>query len=466
MIRFENYSFTYGKEAGESGIHDIDITINQGECVLLCGSSGCGKSTLLRSVNGIIPHLIPGISEGKVIVSGLEVQKTEMYELSKVTSSVFQNPKSQFFNTDVESEIVYSLENQGMDVGIINDRLNKTLSELKLQALTGRSMFELSGGEKQQIAFAGAYISDSPVVLLDEPTANLDPDSIIKIRNILIKMKAEGKTILIAEHRLSWLNGIADRVVYMKNGCIEKCMSCEGFYTMSEGKRIELGLRELENNKTAIITNDLLSGKSTGRFLEASGLTLSYRKHIVQDCLSLYVNKSEILGITGVNGAGKTTLLRTLAGLSKQKSGAITVNGRKLGRKQRRKHFGMVMQDVNYQLFADSCENECMLGNLGIDKENADKLLDEALLNGLNDRHPQSLSGGQKQRLALAVCKASDKDILLLDEPTSGLDYESMLAVKDTLKKLSSEGKAIIVVTHDTEFLNLVCDRVMSLTKN
>ncbi|MCR4557513.1 MAG: ATP-binding cassette domain-containing protein [Saccharofermentans sp.] len=143
----------------------------------------------------------------------------------------------------------------------------------------------------------------------------------------------------------------------------------------------------------------------------------------------------------------------------------MTVNGKKFVRKQRRKHFGMVMQDVNYQLFADSCENECMLGNPGIDKENADKLLNEALLNGLNDRHPQSLSGGQKQRLALAVCKASDKNILLLDEPTSGLDYESILAVKDTLKKLSSEGKAIIVVTHDTEFLNLVCDRVMSLTK-
>ena len=463
MIRFEDYSFTYGKETGKFGIHNIDLTIDKGECILLCGSSGCGKTTLVRSVNGIIPHLMPGRSEGKVFVNGLDVQDTEMYELAKVTSSVFQNPKSQFFNTDVESEIVYSLENQGIDVGIIDGRLKKTLSELKLQDLTGRSMFELSGGEKQQVAFAGAYISDSPVVLLDEPTANLDPDSIIKIRNILIKMKTEGKTILIAEHRLSWLNGIADRVMYMRNGHIETVMYGGEFFGMPENNRIELGLRELGGSSVSY--NNLLNGRSTGKFLEASDLTLSYKKHVVQDHLSLYVNKGEILGITGVSGAGKTTLLRTLAGLSKQKSGVITVHGRKFSRKQRRKHFGMVMQDVNYQLFADSCENECILGNPGITQEKANKLLDEALLNGLNDRHPQSLSEGQKQRLALAVCKASDKDILLLDEPTSGLDYESMIAVKDTLKTLASDGKSIIVVTHDREFLNLVCDRVMSLTK-
>lgn len=466
MIHFENYSFTYGKESGESGIHNIDLTISQGECILFCGSSGCGKSTLIRSINGIIPHLMPGRSEGKVYVKGLDVQATEMYELSKVTSSVFQNPKSQFFNTDVESEILYSLENQGIDVNIIEERLTKTISELKLQDLTGRSMFELSGGEKQQIAFAGAYISDAPVVLLDEPTANLDPDSIIKIKNIIIKMKAEGKTILIAEHRLSWLNGIVDRVIYMKNGHLEKCVSHEEFYAMAESERVNLGLRELENISVSINTHAPLNDKSTKRFLEASGLTLSYKKHIVQDNLNLHVSKGEILGITGVNGAGKTTLLRTLAGLSKQKAGVITLNGKKLNAKQRRRDFGMVMQDVNYQLFADSCENECMLGNPGINKEKACHLLNEALLCGLNDRHPQSLSGGQKQRLALAVCKASDKDVLLLDEPTSGLDYKSMSAVKETLKRLSSEGKAIIVVTHDTEFLNLVCDRVMSLMKN
>lgn len=464
MIHFENYSFTYGKEAGESGIHNIDLTIDQGECILLCGASGCGKSTLIRSINGIIPHLISGESEGNVYVNGLNVQETEMYELAKITSSVFQNPKSQFFNTDVESEIVYSLENQGIDVSIIDDKLDKTIPELKLQELTGRSMFELSGGEKQQIAFAGAYISDAPVVLLDEPTANLDPDSITKIRNIIVKMKAEGKTILIAEHRLSWLNGIVDSVLYMRDGRIEDMLNGDEFYGIQENKRIELGLRELCNSSAS--NNNSHNGSSSGKCLEATDLTLTYKKRIVQDRLNLYLIKGEILGITGVNGAGKTTLLRALAGLSKPKSGVITLKGKKLNQKQRRKHFGMVMQDVNYQLFADSCENECMLGNPNITKEDTNKLLNEALLNGLNDRHPQSLSGGQKQRLALAVCKASDKDILLLDEPTSGLDFASMLAVKDTLNNLASEGRSIIVVTHDIEFLNLVCDRVMSLTKN
>jgi len=201
------------------------------------------------------------------------------------------------------------------------------------------------------------------------------------------------------------------------------------------------------------------------KVLEISDLTLAYKKQIVQHNLNFYVYEGEILGITGVNGAGKTTLLRALAGLSKQKTGTISMNGKEASAKFRRRHFGMVMQDVNYQLFADSCENECMLGNPDVDENKATELLKEAMLEKLNERHPQSLSGGQKQRLALAVCKASQKDILLLDEPTSGLDYQSMLAVRDVLSGLASEGKTIIVVTHDREFIELVCDRTIELKK-
>ncbi len=466
MIRFDDYCFTYECEGKEQGIYNINLQINKGECVLLCGPSGCGKTTILRNVNDIIPHIMEGNISGKTYVNDCDVATVEMYELSKVVASVFQNPKSQFFNTDVESEIVYSLENQGIEVEEIERRLETTMKELKLLKLAGRSMFELSGGEKQQVAFAGAYIADTPVVVLDEPTANLDPEAILKIRAILVKMKEEGRTILVAEHRVSWLKGIADRVLYVKDGKIEKDMRGEAFFSMTDEERRMLGLRELGND--GVTVGSKVMPRSTDAkqvMLEVSGLSLAYKKHIVQQDLSFDLGEGEILGITGVNGAGKTTLLRTLAGLSKPLTGQIYLHGKKTNAKVRRKSFGMVMQDVNYQLFADSCENECMLGNPQIDEKKATELLNEALLYGLNERHPQSLSGGQKQRLAIATCKASDKDVLLLDEPTSGLDYRSMLAVKNTMTKLAQEDKAIIVVTHDKEFLDLVCDRVLELKK-
>lgn len=465
MIRFEDYNFIYECDEKEQGIHDINLEIKQGEFVLLCGASGCGKTTLIRSVNGIAAHLMNGNSSGKVFVNGMDVSMAEMYVLSEAVASVFQNPKSQFFNTDVESEIVYSLENRGIDVGVIENRLAETMAELGIKRLAGRSMFELSGGEKQQVAIAGAYISGTPVVVLDEPTANLDPDAILKIRGILEKMKSSGKTVLIAEHRLSWLRGVADRVIYMKEGRMVKNMEAGLFFEMSEEDRKRMGLRKLNDGASDDSERTQLI-EDKRKVLEITGLSFAYKKHTVQENLDLYVREGEILGITGVNGAGKTTLLRAIAGLSKPRKGAVILDGKKIAPKSRRKRFGMVMQDVNYQLFADSCENECMLGNPDIDSKKATSLLHEAMLSGLNDRHPQSLSGGQKQRLALAVCKASDKDILLLDEPTSGLDYQSMLAVKETLMRLAATGKSIIIVTHDREFLELTCDRVQELKKH
>ena len=466
MIRFDNYSFCYGSDDNEQGIRNINITIDKGECVLFCGASGCGKTTLLRSVNGIIPHMMEGVSSGKVYVDDRDVSGIEMYDLAKTITSVFQNPKSQFFNTDVESEIVFSLENQGIEIPVIEERLKDTIETLKIQSLSGRSMFELSGGEKQQVAFAGAYISSAPIVVLDEPTANLDPDAIVKIRGILKKMKEAGKTILISEHRLWWVKDLVDRAIYMKDGEIDRVISGAEFFGMDENERERLGLRELKPDAGREVINIHTAEYARAKkVLEVSKLTLAYKKQIVQRNLDFYVYEGEILGITGVNGAGKTTLLRTLAGLSDQKSGTILLDGKTTSAKTRRKRFGMVMQDVNYQLFADSCENECMLGNPDVDEEKAAELLKDAMLENLTERHPHSLSGGQKQRLALAVCRASEKDILLLDEPTSGLDYRSMSAVKDILNGLAKEGKTVIVVTHDREFIELVCDRTIELKK-
>ncbi|MCR5812712.1 MAG: energy-coupling factor ABC transporter ATP-binding protein [Lachnospiraceae bacterium] len=459
MIRYEHYSFSYGADGKEQGVRDINLHISAGECVLFCGASGCGKSTLLKSVNGLIPHLTVGKSQGAVYIDGEDIAYLPMYELARRTASVFQNPKSQFFNTDVESEIVYSLENQGIPVPEIDARLEKTLKTLRIEHLRDRSMFALSGGEKQQIAFAGAYISDAPVVLLDEPTANLDTEAILKIRDIISRMKGAGKTILIAEHRLYWLRNLLDSVYYVEKGSITQSWAGEEFFTIPEAERKRLGLREL--NMTAEPSVETVPDRVP--VLEVRNLALTYKKKVIQEDVSFSLAPGEILGVVGVNGTGKTTLLRTLAGLQKPLRGSILLNGRTAKKKMRRKCFGMVMQDVNYQLFSDTCANECCLGNPGIGETESRKLLDEVCLNELYDRHPQSLSGGQKQRLAIAVCKASAKSILLLDEPTSGLDYASMVAVHKVLTELAKTGYSIIVVTHDTEFIRMVCSRIYHL---
>lgn len=462
MIEFKNYSFTYTSEDGEcqeQGVKNINLTVEKGECVLLCGSSGCGKSTLIKSVNGLIPNFSAGKTEGAVVVDGKVTTELPEYELAKITASVFQNPKSQFFNTDVESEIVYALENQGMNVDEIGERLESTIQDLALEKLLGRSMFELSGGEKQRIAFACAYISDAPVVLLDEPTANLDTAAIKEIRVVLEKLKAAGKTILIAEHRLAWLEGIADTVYRLEDGRLAQCWSGKDFFSMTDHERIQYGLRQLTWDETLHIS-EKIPKRTEAPFLVIKDLELAYKKNIIQSNVNMEVYPGEILGIVGTNGKGKTTLLRTLSGLMKASAGEILLQGKALPARKRRRFFGMVMQDVNYQMFSDSCLNECLLGNPNISEEQALSLLDEMMLKLYAERHPQSLSGGQKQRLAIAVSNASGKKIMLLDEPTSGLDYTSMHAVGKALNLLAEKGCTVIVVSHDIEFINAVCHRI------
>lgn len=468
MIELKAVSFRYENDEGqraENGIRDISLQIHSGECVLFCGASGCGKTTILKVMNGLIPQFTPGKLDGSVSINGVDITAMPLYELSGQVASVFQNPKSQFFNTDVESEIVYGLENQGISVEEIDKRLEQTVKELHLETLRHKSMFELSGGEKQRIAFASAFISDAPVVVLDEPSANLDADATDDIRAILEKIKRQGKTILVAEHRIAYLRELVDTVYYIEDGRICGKYTAEEFYAISEEKRKFMGLRCLTEEKLPLPGMQRADVVSKNIALEVKNLTLSYKNQTVQENLCFAASAGEIVGIVGGNGAGKTTFLRAVAGLGSVKRGQIWMNGRKTSRRQRRRMSGMVMQDINYQLLSDCVENECMLGNQGMTREQVKDILKEMGLLSCAGRHPQSLSGGQKQRLAIAVAYAARKQFLLLDEPTSGLDYRSMMAVGRVLKRLAERGALVLVVTHDREFLETVCDRVFHIDK-
>lgn len=460
MIVLEEVSFSY-EEGEENRLRNVSLEIPPGQCVLLCGASGCGKTTLTRMINGLIPHFFSGTLSGRTKVRGMNVSETGIADLSDVVGTVFQNPRTQFFNTDTDSEIVFGLENRGLHPERMKEALEKVTEELRMQNLRRRSIFELSGGEKQKIAFASVYAADPDIFVLDEPSSNLDLPSIEELAELLRKAKSRGKTIVIAEHRLWYLMDIADRVIFMEEGRISEDMDIDAFRGLSAEKTEAMGLRCRDLFR---IENKTFREEAPELRLEVNRLTVRAGGAAVLREVSFAAEAGEIVAVAGENGAGKTTLARALCGLAKAEPGAVRVNGKNLTDKMRRKKAYMVMQDVGHQLFTDSVEAECGLGVKAPDEELIAEALSLLELTDFRRRHPLSLSGGQKQRLAVAVSLICGREILVFDEPTSGLDLKSMREVGRLAKKLSGRGKLLLIITHDIEFIKTVCSRALILS--
>lgn len=470
-IASRGISFTYD-HAAEPALRDITLTVPAGECIVLCGASGCGKTSYTRVANGLIPSFFHGAFAGNQTTCGLDVETVPIDRLTPLVGSVFQNPKTQYFNANVTDELAFPAENIGLPAEDINRRITAVAERFGIGHLLHRSIFHLSGGQKQRIAVAAATMLGPRVVVLDEPTSNLDANAIADMRAMIEQMKDEGLTIVIAEHRLAWLNGVADRYVVFDGGHIVQDYEADEFLSLSPGCVAAMGLRALDlqpyRRRIAALASSPAADECTSVLLGTHNLTIGYKGKdgFTRAIPDLRFRAGEITGLMGNNGCGKTTLVRTLTGLIKPVSGRIELNGVPAKPRDLTRAGFLVMQDVNYQLFSDSVREELLIGldetDAGITAQ-ANQVMADLDLAAFAERHPMSLSGGQKQRVAIGSALMCGKDLIIFDEPTSGLDRYHMEQVGELLRQLASQGKAILVVTHDEELAAGWCDRIVNL---
>ena len=463
MIHIQNVSFTY-EQADTPSLKNINLSVKTGECVLLCGKSGCGKTTLIRLLCGMLPDFYNGVFTGSVSVKGIDPVTAPMYEIAKTVGTVFQNPRTQFYTVNTTSEIAFGCENFGMEPKLIRDRVYETADALHINALLDRNIFQLSGGEKQKIAFASIYAVNPDIYVLDEPSSNLDNHAINELRSMLQFLKAHGKTIVIAEHRIRYLKELADRAVYMKEGQIEKEYTMQELDSMSIAERMETGIRPVSlGGFSSIIKEQSESSGDIGgnASIQMKDVCFSYTKYKGQPSLTIpeaCFPAGTVIAVTGNNGAGKSTLVSVVGGLLKNKKGTVKLNGNIQSAKERLFVSYMVMQEVNHQLFTDSVKEEIVLGVKNPDEGALNAVLTKMDIERLKDRHPMTLSGGQKQRVAIAAAVFCKKKILIFDEPTSGLDFFHMMQTAELIKTLKADDTYIFVITHDYELIAAACD--------
>ena len=451
MLTLENLSLFY--EQDKKVLDDINLIVADGECVLLTGESGSGKSSIINSINGLAFEYENAKFSGSIKVDNKDLKGMELYEISLMISSVFQNPKTHFFNVDTTLELLFYLENIGLDRKEMESRMEDMLKLFPIKHLLGRSIFDLSGGEKQILCVAACYISGCKIIVLDEPSSNLDDTYIDILKEMLQILKNKGITLIIAEHRIYYLTDLADRIILVRKGEIFKELTKDELLNSEKQLGLRSAIKTALKAQSKLFGNDLNIKKLEYNFKDGSELKIE----------DISFGLGNIYGITGKNGCGKSTFLRVMTGLDDRGKSEITFDGKILNKKDRLKNSSLVMQDVNHQLFTDSVEEEIKLGVKDLSQDRLDKVLYGLELTELKDRHPMSLSGGQKQRVAIASVLCKNSRFIFFDEPTSGMDYKNMIRISKLIKEMSIKDNIIFIVSHDNEFLNETADSILCL---
>ena len=507
IIEFKDFSFKYNSQA-EPTLKNINLKINKGEKILLAGPSGSGKSTIGRCLNGLIPNIDQGEVKGKCLVNGKDITSTSLFDFSFTTSTILQDADSQFIGLTVGEDIAFALENDCQPKDKMHQTVNQWADELKIKELLTQSPQSLSGGQKQIVALAGVLVDESPILLFDEPLANLDPASGLKTMAIIDKIQKElNATVIIIEHRVEEvLSQPIDRIILVNEGTIvadqptnellhshtlEKIGVREPLYLKAlTAANVNLSsIKELDKISTLPVSeqiSDKLAAwtkqtKITKK--EADNLPLLKLDHVghqysknqpypLKD-ISTTINQGDFISIVGQNGAGKTTLCRTICGFISNE-GKITLKDQNLSDlsiKERAEKIGYVMQDPNQMISQKMIFDEIALGLRlrNVDEETIKQKVNQTLkICGLYPfRHwpISALSFGQKKRVTIAAILVLEPEIIILDEPTAGQDWKTYTEIMSFLKHINTIGKTIIIITHDMHLMLEYTSRSLAFAK-
>jgi len=461
MIRFNGFSYTY-PQGKVPALSSIDLSIEQGHCVLVNGPTGAGKTTFCLAAAGILTHDYEGAMEGSVEILGKDASAYEdMGEIGKIMGVVFDDADAQLIFTTVEEEVLSGLENRGLDPLDVRRRLEDILRLTKIEHLRYRPPHTLSGGQKQRVSLAATLASGTRCLILDEATAELDVEATATIISILKELKNQGKTIIVVEQKSKELAEIADSVLIIEEGRVTGYMDADEFFTSYTG---DVHTGELPSaRKPAPCETPIIGIRS---------LTHQYGETLGLDSVSLDICPGELIAIIGENGSGKTTLVKHLNGLLRPTSGTVSVCGIDAAAARTTdlaRHVGLVFQNPDTMLFEDTAEREILFGltNIGRDPAEAQTHISAVLERvGLIDQRmtfPRSMSRGERQRLAIACVIAMEPEVMILDEPTTGLDPAEAERIMTILEDLSNAGHTVIMVSHDMHIVEHHARRIIRM---
>jgi energy-coupling factor transport system ATP-binding protein len=492
MIDFDQVTVTY-VDAPRPVLRDVTLRVDEGELCLVVGPTGAGKSTLLGAINGLVPHFTGGTLAGTVSVNGRSTADYPPREFADLVGVVGQDPLAGFVTDTVEEELAYGMEQLAIPPDVMRKRVEETLDLLGLHDLRRRALHEISGGQQQRVAIGSVLTSHPSVLVLDEPTSALDPTAAEEVLAAITRLVHDlGVTVVLAEHRLERVVQYADHVIYLPgDGTVTHGRPAEMFthtivappvvelarlagwsplpLSVRDARRLAPPLRERLTVHPPAPARPEVTNRA--RLLQANNIVVRYGDVIAVGGVNLALAAGEVIALMGRNGSGKSSLLWAIQGSGKRQAGVVDINGqdpKTLPARQARTLVGLVPQTPADLLYLETVAAELAQADTESSEAHsptARQLLDR-LAPGISDQiHPRDLSEGQRLSLVLAIQLRAAPPVVLLDEPTRGLDYNAKRALTRIVDDLASEGRAVVISTHDVEFVATAADRVIVMAE-